>query len=120
MDRTKLYTITSSQPALLLRIGQFLSAHRVAWEAGSTFVKFPRATAEGDAAAETLKAAGLRPLPNIDVFTPESMANFAERVRPLVEEEARARAAHDCGHDHAPGEACGHDHTHDHDHKHGH
>ena len=120
MDRIKLYTITSNQPALLLRVAQFLSAHGLAWEAGNTFVKFPRATAEGDAAAQALKAAGLRPLPNIDVFTPETVENFASRTHAIVEEEARARAAHDCGHHHAPGESCGHDHSQDHGHAHGH
>ncbi|MFZ9812694.1 MAG: hypothetical protein ACO3DD_06400, partial [Burkholderiaceae bacterium] len=120
MDRTKLYTNTSSHPALLLRVAQFLSAHGLAWEGGNTFVKFPRATADGDAAAETLKAAGLRPLPNIDVFTPETVANFSQRIEALVEDEARARAAGACGHNHAAGEACGHDHGHGHSHEHQH
>jgi hypothetical protein len=120
MERTKLYTITSSHPALLLRVAQFLSAHGLAWEAGNTFVKFPRATGDGDAAAETLKAAGLRPLPNIDFFTPETVVNFSTRIQTLVEEEARARATQACGHHHAPGESCGHDHSHDHGHGHSH
>ena len=122
MNRRKLNLVTSQQPAALIRLARFLNAQGLEIEAGATFIKFPRGEEAADAVAQRLKVAGFKPLPVIDDFTPETDANFEEGVGDLLKEEAEARAAHSCGHDHAPGETCnhGHDHGHSHDHGHGH
>ena len=122
MNRRKLNLVTSQQPAALIRLARFLNAQGLEIEAGATFIKFPRGEEAADAVAQRLKIAGFKPLPVIDDFTPETDANFEEGVKTLLKEEAEARAAHSCGHDHAPGETCnhGHDHSHSHDHDHDH
>ena len=120
MNRVKLHLVTSQQPAVLIRLARFLNAHGVGFEAGATFIKFPRGEESADALLSLLKAAGFKPVPVIDDFTPETNANFEEGVKELLDQEAQARAAASCGHDHAAGEACGHDHAHDHDHSHSH
>ena len=126
MNRVKLHLVTSQQPAVLIRLARFLNAHGVGFEAGATFIKFPRGEESADALLGPLKAAGFKPVPVIDDFTPETNANFEEGVKELLDQEAQARAAASCGHDHAAGETCGHDHDdthshgHDHSHDHGH
>ena len=119
MNRVKLHLVTSQQPAVLIRLARFLNAHGVGFEAGATFIKFPRGEESADALLGPLKAAGFKPVPVIDDFMPETDANFEEGVKELLAQEAQARAAASCGHDHAAGEACGHDHDHAHSHDHG-
>ena len=119
MNRVKLHLVTSQQPAVLIRLARFLNAHGVGFEAGATFIKFPRGEESADALLSLLKAAGFKPVPVIDDFTPETNANFEEGVKELLDQEAQARAAASCGHDHAAGETCGHDHDHAHSHDHG-
>lgn len=120
MNRVKLHLVTSQQPAALIRLARFLNAHGVGFEAGATFIKFPRGEESADALLGPLKAAGFKPVPVIDDFTPETDANFEEGVMELLAQEAQARAAASCGHDHAAGETCGHDHDHTHSHGHDH
>ena len=121
MNRIKLHVITSQQTAALVRAARLLSAAGIPLEAGNTFIKFPRGESQADAVAAELKAMGFKPLPTIDEFTVETNDNCAERVAALLAAEQAAKPKHDCGHDHAPGEACNHDHhDHDHGHQHGH
>ena len=120
MNRVKLHLVTSQQPAALIRLARFLNAHGVGFEAGATFIKFPRGEESADALLGPLKAAGFKPVPVIDDFMPETDANFEEGVKELLAQEAQARSAASCGHDHAAGEACGHDHDHSHGHDHSH
>ena len=122
MNRVKLHLVTSQQPAVLIRLARFLNAHGIGFEAGATFIKFPRGEEAADALLSQLKGAGFRPVPVMDDFTPETNGNFEEGVKGLLAQEAEVRAAASCGHDHAPGEACshGHDHSHDHGHSHDH
>lgn len=122
MSRIKLHVITTSQPLLLSRLAQRLAADQIPLELGATFLKFPRGEAGGDGAATQLKAMGLKVLPTIDDFLPESADNFAARCEPLIaaEQAAQAAAHHHCEHDHEHGPGCGHDHNHDHHHDHGH
>ena len=122
MNRVKLHLVTSQQPAALIRLARFLNAHGVGFEAGATFIKFPRGEESADALLGPLKAVGFKPVPVIDDFMPETDANFEEGVKELLAQEAQARAAASCGHDHAAGEACDHDHdpAHSHDHGDGH
>ena len=119
MNRIKLHVITSQQTAALVRAARLLSAAGIPLEAGNTFIKFPRGESQADAVAADLKAMGFKPLPTIDEFTAETNDNCAERVAALLAAEQAAKPKHDCGHDHAPGETCGHDHSHD-DHGHSH
>jgi len=121
MNRIKLHVITSQQTAALLRAARLLSAAGIPLEAGANFIKFPRGEEQADTAAANLKAMGFKPLPTIDEFTAETNDNCLERVASLPAAEQAAKPKHDCGHDHAPGEACNHDHhDHDHGHQHGH
>ncbi|MFZ9757599.1 MAG: hypothetical protein ACO3BZ_06420, partial [Burkholderiaceae bacterium] len=115
MNRIKLHVITSQQTAALLRAARLLSAAGIPLEAGSNFIKFPRGHEQADALAVSLKAMGFKPLPTIDEFTAETNDNCSQRVASLLAAEQAAKPKHDCGHDHAPGEACNHGH-HDHDH----
>lgn len=110
--RTKLHTITSQQPAVLMRLVRLLTAAGIPLEVGNQFVKFPRAEQAADAMAEHLREMGFKPLPSVDVFSPETDENCRERVHELLTHEH----AHKC-HDHHD---CGHDHSHDHHHDHGH
>ena len=121
MNRIKLHVITSQQTAALLRAARLLSAAGIPLEAGANFIKFPRGEEQADTAAANLKAMGFKPLPTIDEFTAETNDNCLERVASLLAAEQAAKPKHDCGHDHAPCEACNHDHhDHDHGHQHGH
>jgi hypothetical protein len=121
MNRIKLHVITSQQTAALLRAARLLSAAGIPLEAGSNFIKFPRGHEQADALAASLKAMGFKPLPTIDEFTAETNDNCSQRVASLLAAEQAAKPKHDCGHDHAPGEACNHDHHgHEHGHDHGH
>ena len=124
--RVKLYVVTSSSPAILLRVVRYLSSRQIAVEVGNNFVKFPRAEQAADDAAAALKAMGFRTLTSMDQFAPEADANIGERCAALLaEEQAPKGHVHgpDCGHDH--GHHHDHDHqhhghSHDHDHDHGH
>lgn len=124
--RVKLYVVTSSSPAILLRVVRYLSSRQIAVEVGNNFVKFPRAEQAADDAAAALKAMGFRILTSMDQFAPEADANIGERCAALLaEEQAPKGHVHgpDCGHDH--GHHHDHDHqhhghSHDHDHDHGH
>ena len=120
MNRVKLHLVTSQQPPALIRLARFLNAHGVGFEAGATFIKFPRGEESADALLGPLKAVGFKPVPVIDDFMPETDANFEEGVKELLAQEAQARAAASCGHDHAAGETCDHDHDHSHGHNHAH
>jgi hypothetical protein len=120
MNRIKLHLVTSQQPAVLIRLARFLTAHGVGFETGATFIKFPRGDEAADALLGSLKELGFKPVPVIDAFTPETDANFGEGVSDLLKEEAETKAAASCGHDHAPGETCNHDHDHSHSHDHDH
>jgi hypothetical protein len=124
--RVKLHVVTSSSPAILLRVVRYLSSRQIAVEVGNNFVKFPRAEQAADDAAAALKAMGFRTLTSMDQFAPEADANIGERCAALLAEE-QAPKGHihgpDCGHDH--GHHHDHDHqhhghSHDHDHDHGH
>lgn len=119
MNRIKLHVITSQQTAALLRAARLLTAAGIPLEAGANFIKFPRGEQSTDALAASLKAMGFKPLPTIDEFTAETNDNCGERVGALLAAEQATKPKHDCGHDHAPGEACNHGHSHD-DHGHGH
>ena len=124
--RVKLHVLTSSSPAILLRVVRYLSSRQIAVEVGNNFVKFPRADQAADDAAAALKAMGFRILTSMDQFAPEADANIGERCAALLaEEQAPKGHVHgpDCGHDH--GHHHDHDHqhhghSHDHDHDHGH
>ena len=124
--RVKLYVVTSSSPAILLRVVRYLSSRQIAVEVGNNFVKFPRTQQAADDAAAALKAMGFRTLTSMDQFAPEADANIGERCAALLaEEQAPKGHVHgpDCGHDH--GHHHDHDHqhhghSHDHDHDHGH
>ncbi len=124
--RVKLHVVTSSSPAILLRVVRYLSSHQIAVEVGNNFVKFPRTQQAADDAAAALKAMGFRILTSMDQFAPEADANIGERCAALLaEEQAPKGHVHgpDCGHDH--GHHHDHDHqhhghSHDHDHDHGH
>ena len=124
--RVKLHVLTSSTPAILLRVVRYLSSRQIAVEVGNNFVKFPRAEQAADDAAAALKAMGFRILTSMDQFAPEADANIGERCAALLaEEQAPKGHVHgpDCGHDH--GHHHDHDHqhhghSHDHDHDHGH
>ena len=124
--RVKLHVVTSSSPAILLRVVRYLSSRQIAVEVGNNFVKFPRADQAADDAAAALKAMGFRILTSMDQFAPEADANIGERCAALLaEEQAPKGHVHgpDCGHDH--GHHHDHDHqhhghSHDHDHDHGH
>ena len=124
--RVKLYVVTSSSPAILLRVVRYLSSRQIAVEVGNNFVKFPRAEQAADDAAAALKAMGFRILTSMDQFAPEADAKIGERCAALLaEEQAPKGHVHgpDCGHDH--GHHHDHDHqhhghSHDHDHDHGH
>ena len=124
--RVKLHVVTSSSPAILLRVVRYLSSRQIAVEVGNNFVKFPRAEQAADDAAGALKAMGFRILTSMDQFAPEADANIGERCAALLaEEQAPKGHVHgpDCGHDH--GHHHDHDHqhhghSHDHDHDHGH
>ena len=118
MNRVKLHLVTSQQPAVLIRLARFLNAHGIGFEAGATFIKFPRGEEAADALLGPLKAVGFKPVPVIDDFMPETDANFEEGVKELLAQEAQARAAASCGHDHD--HSHGHDHSHDHGHAHSH
>lgn len=111
--RIKLHVVTSSSPAILLRVVRYLSSRQIAVEVGNNFVKFPRAEQAADDAAAALKAMGFRILTSMDQFTPEADTNVGERCAALLAEERAPK-----GHVHGPD--CGHDHDHDHDHDHGH
>ena len=121
--RVKLHVLTSSSPAVLLRVVRYLSSQQIAVEVGNNFVKFPRAEQAADDAAAALKAMGFRILTSMDQFAPEADTNIGERCAALLAEE-RAPKGHvhgpDCGHDHHHDEHCGHDHGHPHDHDHDH
>ncbi len=124
--RVKLHVLTSSSPAILLRVVRYLSSRQIAVEVGNNFVKFPRAEQAADDAAAALKVMGFRILTSMDQFAPEADANIGERCAALLaEEQAPKGHVHgpDCGHDH--GHHHDHDHqhhghSHDHDHDHGH
>jgi urease accessory protein len=124
--RVKLYVVTSSSPAILLRVVRYLSSRQIAVEVGNNFVKFPRTQQAADDAAAALKVMGFRILTSMDQFAPEADANIGERCAALLaEEQAPKGHVHgpDCGHDH--GHHHDHDHqhhghSHDHDHDHGH
>lgn len=111
--RVKLHVLTSSSPAVLLRVVRYLSSQQIAVEVGNNFVKFPRAEQAADDAAAALKAMGFRTLTSMDQFAPEADANIGERCAALLAEEQAPK-----GHVHGPD--CGHDHHHDHHHDHGH
>jgi len=111
--RVKLHVVTSSSPAILLRVVRYLSSRQIAVEVGNNFVKFPRAEQAADDAAAALKAMGFRILTSMDQFAPEADTNIGERCAALLAEERAPK-----GHVHGPD--CGHDHDHDHDHDHGH
>jgi hypothetical protein len=111
--RVKLHVVTSSSPAILLRVVRYLSSRQIAVEVGNNFVKFPRAEQAADDAAAALKAMGFRILTSMDQFAPEADTNVGERCAALLAEERAPK-----GHVHGPD--CGHDHDHDHDHDHGH
>ena len=124
--RVKLHVLTSSSPAILLRVVRYLSSRQIAVEVGNNFVKFPRTQQAADDAAAALKVMGFRILTSMDQFAPEADANIGERCAALLAEE-QAPKGHihgpDCGHDH--GHHHDHDHqhhghSHDHDHDHGH
>lgn len=124
--RVKLHVVTSSSPAILLRVVRYLSSRQIAVEVGNNFVKFPRTQQAADDAAAALKVMGFRILTSMDQFAPEADANIGERCAALLaEEQAPKGHVHgpDCGHDH--GHHHDHDHqhhghSHDHDHDHGH
>ena len=124
--RVKLHVLTSSSPAILLRVVRYLSSRQIAVEVGNNFVKFPRTQQAADDAAAALKVMGFRILTSMDQFAPEADANIGERCAALLaEEQAPKGHVHgpDCGHDH--GHHHDHDHqhhghSHDHDHDHGH
>ena len=124
--RVKLHVVTSSSPAILLRVVRYLSSRQIAVEVGNNFVKFPRTQQAADDAAAALKVMGFRILTSMDQFSPEADANIDERCAALLaEEQAPKGHVHgpDCGHDH--GHHHDHDHqhhghSHDHDHDHGH
>jgi len=111
--------VTSSSPAILLRVVRYLSSRQIAVEVGNNFVKFPRAEQAADDAAAALKAMGFRILTSMDQFAPEADTNVGERCAALLAEE-RAPKGHvhgpDCGHDHDHDHDHGHDHRHDHSH----
>lgn len=107
--RIKLHVVTSSSPAILLRVVRYLSSRQIAVEVGNNFVKFPRAEQAADDAAAALKAMGFRILTSMDQFAPEADTNVGERCAALLAEERAPK-----GHVHGPD--CGHDHDHDHDH----
>ena len=111
--RIKLHVVTSSSPAILLRVVRYLSSRQIAVEVGNNFVKFPRAEQAADDAAAALKAMGFRILTSMDQFAPEADTNVGERCAALLAEERAPKA-------HVHGPDCGHDHDHDHDHDHGH
>jgi len=111
--RVKLHVVTSSSPAILLRVVRYLSSRQIAVEVGNNFVKFPRAEQAADDAAGALKAMGFRILTSMDQFAPEADANIGERCAALLAEEQAPK-----GHVHGPD--CGHDHDHDHGHDHNH
>lgn len=111
--RVKLHVVTSSSPAILLRVVRYLSSRQIAVEVGNNFVKFPRAEQAADDAAAALKAMGFRILTSMDQFAPEADANIGERCAALLAEEQAPK-----GHVHGPD--CGHDHDHDHGHDHNH
>ncbi|MFM7966739.1 MAG: hypothetical protein ACKPBE_09835 [Betaproteobacteria bacterium] len=111
--RVKLHFVTSSSPAILLRVVRYLSSRQIAVEVGNNFVKFPRAEQAADDAAGALKAMGFRILTSMDQFAPEADANIGERCAALLAEEQAPK-----GHVHGPD--CGHDHDHDHGHDHNH
>ena len=111
--RIKLHVVTSSSPAILLRVVRYLSSRQIAVEVGNNFVKFPRAEQAADDAAAALKAMGFRILTSMDQFAPEADTNVGERCAALLAEERAPK-----GHVHGPD--CGHDHDHDHDHGHDH
>lgn len=111
--RVKLHVVTSSSPAILLRVVRYLSSRQIAVEVGNNFVKFPRAEQPADDAAGALKAMGFRILTSMDQFAPEADANIGERCAALLAEEQAPK-----GHVHGPD--CGHDHDHDHGHDHNH
>jgi hypothetical protein len=111
--RIKLHVVTSSSPAILLRVVRYLSSRQIAVEVGNNFVKFPRAEQAADDAAAALKAMGFRILTSMDQFAPEADTNVGERCAALLAEERAPK-----GHVHGPD--CGHDHDDDHDHDHGH
>jgi len=111
--RVKLHVVTSSSPAILLRVVRYLSSRQIAVEVGNNFVKFPRAEQAADDAAAALKAMGFRILTSMDQFAPETDANIGERCAALLAEEQAPK-----GHVHGPD--CGHDHDHDHGHDHNH
>lgn len=117
--RIKLHVVTSSSPAILLRVVRYLSSRQIAVEVGNNFVKFPRAEQAADDAAAALKAMGFRILTSMDQFAPEADTNVGERCAALLAEE-RAPKGHvhgpDCGHDHHHDHDHGHDHRHDHSH----
>ncbi len=117
--RIKLHVVTSSSPAILLRVVRYLSSRQIAVEVGNNFVKFPRAEQAADDAAAALKAMGFRILTSMDQFAPEADTNVGERCAALLAEE-RAPKGHvhgpDCGHDHDHDHDHGHDHRHDHSH----
>lgn len=117
--RIKLHVVTSSSPAILLRVVRYLSSRQIAVEVGNNFVKFPRAEQAADDAAAALKAMGFRILTSMDQFAPEADTNIGERCAALLAEE-RAPKGHvhgpDCGHDHHHDHDHGHDHRHDHSH----
>ena len=117
--RVKLHVVTSSSPAILLRVVRYLSSRQIAVEVGNNFVKFPRAEQAADDAAAALKAMGFRILTSMDQFAPEADTNVGERCAALLAEE-RAPKGHvhgpDCGHDHDHDHDHGHDHRHDHSH----
>ena len=111
--RVKLHVVTSSSPAILLRVVRYLSSRQIPIEVGNNFVKFPRAEPSADDAAVALKAMSFRVLTSMDQFAPEADANMGERCAALLAEEQAPK-----GHVHGPD--CGHDHHHDHHHDHDH
>ena len=117
--RIKLHVVTSSSPAILLRVERYVSSRQLAVEVGNNVVKFPRAEQAADDAAAALKAMGFRILTSMDQFAPEADTNVGERCAALLAEE-RAPKGHvhgpDCGHDHDHDHDHGHDHRHDHSH----
>lgn len=112
MNRTPLHLLTSREPQLLLLVSRLLADRGVATEAGKTFLKFARGDSAADAAAQALKDLGLRVASVTDEFSPDTAANIAERLKPLI------AATTIPVHVHGPG--CGHDHSHGHDHGHSH
>ena len=107
--RRALHLLTHREPQALLLAQRLLASRGVEVESGKTFLKFPRGEAQADAAAELLKAAGLRLVPATDDFSPDTDDNLAARLSVFAVAEV---------HVHGPG--CGHDHSHAHDHTHSH